>query len=518
MGASTVTDAFAPQDLLRADAYPHPVAGPQLIETPISWVFLTGIYAYKVKKALSLEYLDTTTLERRLHLCREELRLNQRFSADLYLEVVPVTRDADGLRIGGSGAVVDYAVRMQQFDRREELHALLVGGGVSRGEIETLAQDVADFHDRAEVAVAGDHRRTQHLYRAVLGTLATLLARLPSLDGLPELGTLTDWTHDYLGAGVAEFQWREDCGQVRECHGDLHARNVVRRHGRLTPFDCLEFDADLRWIDTMSDVAFLLMDLDAHDRRDLAQAFLDRYLERTGDYAGVRLLRFYAVYRALVRAMVDAIALEGLPDPRDHAQRLQRRVKSAANFVARPPPMLVLMHGLSGSGKTFLGGALAAHLECIRIRSDVERRRLARPDAPIGYDAAARRRVYARLLDCADACLAGGYPVLVDASFLDGSERRMFRELAQRQRVRCVIVHCEAEIPVLRRRLALRAAAGTDASQAGIAVLEEQLKCREPLSAEEARQTVSVRTDQPDPLAAALTAVGRLLTGTPSTL
>jgi aminoglycoside phosphotransferase family enzyme/predicted kinase len=490
MGASTVARAFAPQDLLRAGAYPHPVSGPELIETPISWVFLTGIYAYKVKKALRLDYLDTTTLERRLHLCREELRLNRRFGADLYLEVVPITQETDGLRVGGSGAIVEYAVCMQQFDRRQELHALLVAGGVSRGDMLTLAQDVADFHARAAVAVGPDHRRTQRLYRAVLGNLATLLARLPSLD----------------------------CGHVRECHGDLHARNIVRLHGRLTPFDCLEFDADLRWIDTMSDVAFLLMDLDAHERRDLAQAFLDHYLEQTGDYAGVRLLRFYAVYRALVRAMVDAIALEGLPGTGDHARRLHWRVHSAANFVARPPPMLVLMHGLSGGGKSWLGEALAAPLECIRIRSDVERRRLARPGAPLAYDPAARRRVYAHLLDCADACLAGGYTVLVDASFLGGSERRMFRELAQRQRVRCVIVHCEAEIPVLRRRLALRAAAGTDASQAGIAVLEEQLTCREPLSAEEARQTVSVRTDQPDPLAAALTAVGRLLTGTPSTL
>ena len=214
--------------------------------------------------------------------------------------------------------------------------------------------------------------------------MAMLLSHLGGDTQLPEMGTLIDWTHDYLHNSLSRLRQREQSGFIRECHGDLHARNVVRWRGRLTPFDCLEFDPKLRWIDVMNDVAFLVMDLVAHNRGDLAFTFLNSYLEHTGDYDGVRLLPFYAVYRALVRAKVDSIGAEGdLAQREEFRRRLRMRVKTAAAFISAPSPALIIMHGPSGSGKSSLSERLVVQLGAVRIRSDLERKRLAgsQPDA-----------------------------------------------------------------------------------------------------------------------------------------
>jgi hypothetical protein len=193
--------------------------------------------------------------------------------------------------------------------------------------------------------------------------LALLLSHLDA-QSLPEMQPLVEWTHDYLDNSLDALRSREQHGAIRECHGDLHAGNIVRWAGRLVPFDCLEFNSKLRWIDVMNDIAFLVMDLTAHDRTDLAFAFLDAYVERTGDYAGFRHLGFYAVYRALVRAMVDSLGAEQSPAHRGELQaRMRLRIEAAQTYVDRPRPVLVIMHGLSGSGKSWLSKHLVAPLD-----------------------------------------------------------------------------------------------------------------------------------------------------------
>ncbi len=385
--AGGATGPFRPEELLRAEAFDHPVTDLDVLETNTSWIVLTGRYAYKIKRAVAFDFLDMRTLAQRRFLCEEELRLNRRLAPDLYLAVVAVTRGPEGLRVGGSGEAVEYAVRMLQFDRSQELSALLDRGEVSAAEITAFAARLARFH--AAAARTGDtvdFVHTEHLRGAVLGNLAILLSHVDGEFEMPALGSLADWTHDNLDRSMPCFRRREEIGCIRECHGDLHARNIVRWGGELVAFDCLEFDPKLRWIDVMSDVAFLFMDLAARGRSDLAFVFLNEYVGHTGDYDGIRLLPFYAVHRALVRAMVDALAAEQDPRKRrDFARRFQARIDVAVDFVRPRPPILILMHGPSGSGKSWLSerlvaaGRRRAHPLRCRTQAPRGRRRRGRP-------------------------------------------------------------------------------------------------------------------------------------------
>jgi uncharacterized protein len=503
----TASPGFSPADLLRPSAFPHPVTRLELHETNISWVMLTGLYAYKIKKCVQLSFIDTMTLARRRFLCEEELRLNRRLAADLYLDVVAITRDATGVHVAGQGSIVEYAVRMKQFEASQELAALLDRGAVSAHEFVDLAQRLAQFHELAPKApVSKDFSYTQHLHDAVLGNLGILLSHLDAETSLPEMGVLVDWTHDYLHDSLEQLRARESAGYIRECHGDLHARNVVRWRDQLVPFDCLEFDPHLRWIDVMNDVAFLVMDLMTRGRRDLACAFLNAYLERTGDYRGVRHLAFYSVYRALVRAMVDSIGAEqDGARRRDFQVRLRARIRTAAAYMDRSDPALFIMHGLSGSGKSWLSEQLASQWGALRIRSDVERKRLgAGSDL---YTPEMNRLTYVRLLEGAESCLKGGMDTIVDAAFLHGDDRRLFHDLAIRMGCPFVILTCEADPAALTRRIETRGRLRTDPSDATVQVLNRQLKNREPLAAGEQAAAITVDTTLPQASEKAVAAI-----------
>jgi aminoglycoside phosphotransferase family enzyme/predicted kinase len=490
-----------------------------MCETNLSWVILTGPFAYKVKKSVQLDFIDASTLAKRRHLCEEELRLNRRLSAALYLDVIPITREEGHLRVDGDGVIVEYAVRMRQFDTSEELCALLERGEVRQPELVDLAERLVVFHENAPTAACnGSFTHTKDMHDAVLGNLATLLCHLGPEVELPELDFLIDWTHDYLHESLPQLRMREQCGAIHECHGDLHARNIVRWGGRLVPFDCLEFDPKLRWIDVMNDVAFLVMDLTAHGRKDLAFAFLNAYLERTGDYGGVRHLSFYSVYRALVRAMVDSLGAENDPaKSRDFQNRLRMRVKAAAQYVKRSAPTLVIMHGPSGSGKSWLSERLASLLGAVRVRSDVERKRLnGGVSAPSVHDGAYNeglyapemsRRTYARLLECAESCLEGGMDTIVDAAFLTSENRRLFGDLAERQGIPFIILSCEVDPVVLARRVQERADSRADPSDAGLEILKRQLQNQQRLSPQEQCRVIQIDTAQASACETAVAAV-----------
>jgi predicted kinase len=406
----------------------------------------------------------------------------------------------------------------KQFDASEELSALLEHGTESPQDIADFAERLAEFHASAPRApCALDYLHTEQLHDAVLGNLAILLSHLDADTNLPEMGALIDWTHDFLHDSLAQLRTREQSGFIRECHGDLHARHVVRWGGRPVPFECLEFDPKLRWIDVMNDAAFMVMDLVAHGRRDLAFAFLNSYLERTGDYDGIRLLPFYAVYRALVRAMVDSLGAEhDLNHREEFRRRLRMRVKTASAFIRGPAPALLIMHGLSGSGKSALSERLAAQLGAVRIRSDLERKRLAGIRSIDVRDRGFERgiytpefshRTYARLLECAESCLKGAVNVIIDAAFLDSADRRLFRALAAQQSVHYAIVSCEADRPVLTQRIEMRRQSHGDPSDADVAVLDRQLQNMQPLSAGERGHVIEVDTSQARAYEKALAAI-----------
>ncbi|MFC4308484.1 AAA family ATPase [Steroidobacter flavus] len=486
------------EELLQLAAFEHDVTHPRLVETHISWVILTGPFAYKIKKPVKLDFIDTSTLERRRHYCYEELRLNRRLAPELYLDVVPITRQGGRAHMGGDGPAIEYAVCLKQFDPDEELPALLDRGDVSLPEILRLGEMLADFHLRTEaISDLYAPEATQRMYDTVLGNLEQLLEYTERQQDIPELRRLWDWTRAEIEAHQAAFEERAQEHRIRDCHGDLHAANVVRFDGRLVPFDCIDFDAQLRCIDVMNDIAFLIMDLYSRDREDLAAALLSRYLEITGDYAGVRLLPFYAVYRALVRAKVDAIAAD--------TKRMQRRVRTAVELTQRPQPTLLLMHGLSGSGKSWLSEQLVAPLHALRIRSDLERQRLLGASASAAgfkqgnYAPEMSHRVYARLMECAERCLQAGFNVIVDAAFLDAADRELFTSLADRMNVTCVFISCHADPATLLNRVATRAKRGNDPSEADQSVVNAQLRDFKPLKSEHHR-IVEVDTRDTDPV------------------
>ncbi len=485
--------------LQEANAYPHPVRGIEHLETHISDVFLTGEYAYKLKKPLNLGFLDFSTLERRKHCCEEELRLNRRLAPELYLAVVPITGSASSPRIGGEGRILDYAVRMRQFDQSGMLERLAAQGRLTASVIDAIADQVAEFH--ASLSAAPPESGYGTAAEIIGPELQNFEQLQPLLDGDAEramLRQLREWTevqHDEL---TSLFEGRRQGGFIRECHGDLHLGNIVLIEGRVRIFDCIEFNPQLRWIDVINEAAFLAMDLIQRGYAGLAFRFVNRYLEHTGDYAGIRLLRYYMVYRALVRAKVAAMRAAQSSVGAGTRARLQDKCRAhielAQQLSRAPQRILLIMHGLSGCGKTVLSQIALEVLGAIRVRSDIERKRLhglaadARTSSGVGegiYAAPAGQATYDRLAVLAEEILAAGFPALVDATFLMRDQRTQFRTLATRHNVPFAVFDIQAPDATLRQRIAQRAAAGADASEASEAVLDLQLASQEPLTSEE---------------------------------
>jgi aminoglycoside phosphotransferase family enzyme/predicted kinase len=507
--------------LCRADAFDHPVTRIEVLETHISWVVLTGDYAYKIRKPLDLGFLDFTTLAARRHFCEEELRLNRQLAPQLYLDVVTISGSRVQPRVFGGGEIIDYAVRMREFPQSALASRLLAAGGINVAHIDALAVKVAAFHRSTGVAAHGSPYGTAE---AVIGpareNFAQLGPLLPDAASRSQLGALRAWTEREFTTCRTLYGERQSAGFVRECHGDLHLGNIAMLAGELTPFDRLEFNPAFRWIDVMNEVAFMVMDLTDRGRADLAWRFLNGYLEHSGDYGGLRVLRYYLVYRALVRAKVHGIrAQQAAADPAECARLLSTcrdYVALATRCVHEGRPALVVMHGLSGSGKTFVSQQLLETLGAIRIRSDVERKGLhglapsARGSAAIGggiYSDEATRALYARLMSLGRTVLDAGFPLILDAAFLQRWQRALAFELARTCGIPAVIVACHAAVPALYARVAARATAAIDASDAGAAVLTHQLADAEALTAEELAASMALDSAAPE-LSAAVRAVG----------
>ena len=496
--------ASLPAALTDRACYPHPVSGVKFIETHISWVLLTGLYAYKIKKPVNLGFLDFTTLAARRHYCGEELQLNRRLAPELYLEVVPVTGTLQQPVIGGTGPPLEYAVKMKEFPQSALLHNALARDEAGSATMEKLARTIADFHSQLvpqPSARGGDTR-----FSVLAPARENFEQMLPLLDAPAEIATLgdiRDWTLREYEAHAPQFEHRYAQGCVRECHGDLHLGNIVLIDGVATPFDCIEFNSALRWMDVMSEAAFLMMDLEAHGRRDLAFAFINAYLESSGDYAGVRLLPFYFVYRAVVRAKISLMraAQSGItPAQRIHAMTDYRRyIGLAAAHALRSRGAVIITHGFSGSGKTTLTQSLLGSLGAIRVRSDIERKRMHGVNALVWTAAATGDGIYtdeqtaltySQLLAHASIVADAGFPVIVDATFLRRSQRGAFHALAIELGVPFAIVDVEAGSDELRSRIAARAAQGNDASEATLPVLQLQMANCEPLTPVEKRSAI----------------------------
>ena len=486
--------------------YSHPVSQITVVETHISWVLLTGRYVYKIKKPVLFSFVDFSTLEKRRWFCEEEVRLNRRLASQLYLGVVSITGSPSDPRMDGDGSPFEWAVKMKQFPPDQEFYHLLETGNLNESLISQLAIDIGTFHGRIESA--GDPLSYGEPDR-VRGPIAECFEDIP-IAALPAriqfcMKDLEEWTIQEWKRLRPTLKERKSSGQVRECHGDLHLGNIALFEGRICVFDALEFKPGLRWIDVISEVAFLVMDLESKNRMDLAYWFLNCYLEVTGDYAGMSVFRLYEVYRALVRAKVAGLRLAqvetGGPVQEDILKEIIRYVELAHRLMMPAPPMLMLMHGVSGTGKTTVSTELVKALGALRVRSDVERKRIHAEQCKIVvdhttskslYGSDMTRVTYVRLRDLANTILQAGYSVIVDATFLEGAQRQSFIRLAQERHVDVVIFDVWAPDEVLVDRIASRAKQQTDASDATVGVMEEQKTKEEPLNRLEHGKTIRV--------------------------
>lgn len=493
---------LASEDLVAAlsapGAYPQTgLAEVEVHETHISWVFVVGDYAYKVKKPVHNAFLDYRQLSNRRRFCYEEFRLDSRFAPELYVGVVPIAAENGRLRVEGQGEPVEYAVKMCRFPAGALLSEQLRAGQVSSEDIVQVAQTIALAHSQAAVAHPRIADALQQTLRDAVDNLCQLQPQVCH-QAAESLRQLQVWTRDTFEEHEREFAERITSGHIRECHGDLHTGNIVRWQGRLLPFDGIEFNDDFRWIDVLSDLAFLAMDLIAQRRDDLSHLLVNSYLEQTADRSSLALLRWYIVYRALVRAKVAGLRAEQfLTDQADSTSALCQRdelITLARRLTHSAAPQLFIMHGVSGSGKTTLSTQLVVRYGAIRLRSDVERKRMFEHEATFRpnpnesqaiYAADATEKTYAKLLSEAEVILAAGYSAVLDATFLMRYQRHAAHELALRLGVDYAIVDCTVDTATLRQRLEARRQQAIDASDATLLTLDLQLANQEPLTADE---------------------------------
>ncbi len=457
------------------------------IDTHGARVFIGPTEAIKIKRPVALRYMDFSTREKRHAACRREIEINQLFAPDLYLGLVTITREAEGrLALDGQGPVLELGVRMRTFPSDAGLDHIAAQGPLDPELALTLGDTVAALHQSAPLAAPGTGRPLALIRERLL---ASARARQDVL-GVAAVDDLEQATATQLAHAAAILDASRAAGTTRRCHGVLHLGNIVLWHGKPTPFDAIEFDEDLATIDPLYDLAFLLMDLVQRDQRPAATLVLNRYLWRLGPTAladqtwdALRALPLALSLRALVRAVV-AVDRGRAPDGTVEASAMadaHRYLATACELARPPPPRLVAIGGLSGTGKSTLAAALAPSLGAapgaIHLRSDVERKGLfgVAPETrlgPNGYTPDVTVRTYAMVLDKAARALAAGHSVIVDAVFARADERAALEAVATRCAVPFHGIWLEAHPDTLAARVAARTG---DASDATVDVLQRQL-------------------------------------------
>ena len=473
-------DVFCQEDVIaflsRSEAFG---TGPvDIRETHISFVFLSGDRVYKLKRNVKLHFLDFSSLEKRRIACEREILVNQSNAPEIYRQVVPVTFDGTSLAINGEGDVVEWLVEMNRFDERTLFSNLVTSGGLKETLIGDLAQQVARIHLGAErMPEFGGYTSVSATLNGVVKTLSTFAGDLfPSIQ-------FETWERDVraeLAHQKRRLDLRQKMGFVRHCHGDMHLANICLVNGRPTPFDAIEFRKDFAAIDVLYDLAFPLMDLLQSGRPDLGNQLLNRYMEVTCDYSGLHLLPLFISIRAGVRAMVHALEMHEGEDGRADREAAQSYLKIADSVLVERDVSMVAVGGFSGTGKSTLARALACQefsgAGAIVLRNDAIRKRIFRqsPVLPLprrAYTPAVDDRVFREMCRDAHRALGAGWPVIVDATFLNPARRQAIEELADRKGASFMGFWLSADRDTLAKRVTART---NDVSDADVEVIALQ--------------------------------------------
>lgn len=496
------------QSLQNPALFPHKIKYFKIIETHISWVLLTGIYAYKIKKSLNLGFLDFSSLEKRRHFCHEEIRLNSRLAPDIYLDVVAIRGTEDQPNLDHEGSAIEYAVKMHQFEPDQTFDQLLVQNQLTSEHLKQTAKSIAAFHSSIKhVALNTEFGNASTVMQPVRENFSQIL-QLHGLENSNHLKQLSAWSDQQYTALLPLLQQRKQAGFIRECHGDLHLGNIALIDNIVVPFDGIEFNPSLYWIDVICDIAFLVMDLQNRQRNDLAFQFLNSYLQYSGDYAGLRLLRFYLVYRAVVMAKVSLIRAKQRTSKEKYQLDISKYhdyLQLATSYTQSFTPTMIIMHGVSGSGKSWLSEQITNRYQAIRIRSDVERKRLQKlspqPKSHSGigldlYSQDCNEMTYQHLLQLAIEIISTGYPVIVDATFLQHQQRKLFLQQAEQLHTPFLIVNTKTDKHRLIQRIESRSKQQDNVSEANQAVLENQMQNMQLLGHEELKVSITIDTDK----------------------
>lgn len=518
----------------------------ELIETHISTILLVDEFAFKIKKPVDFGFLNFTSLDKRAFYCQEELRLNRRLAPHYYLEVDSITGSIDNPKIKSpknvTDQIIEYMVKMRRFDQHGQLDHLLINNQLNHRHITALAKTIANFHASVEVASKKTHPGlVQSIEHAVIQNFEQITPFLERFNSEIQatFESLLDWSRSSLNRLKPIFQSRLEHGFVRECHGDMHTGNITwvqkgiqkggpkgdqnrdqngdqnQDKGQIIIFDAIEFNPDFRWIDVMSEMAFISMDLEYNNRPDLSYQLLNNYLELTGDYQGLEVLRFYQVYRSMVRAKVNCLRLSQLdaqtpafqsePDAeleselgaelRRAVDTIYQYIRLAQKFTQTNENFLIITQGVSGSGKSFASRQLLKHYQMIRVRSDVERKRLF-AEKQNRYQPEATQKTYDYLHELARKILTYGYPVILDATYLKKSFRKTAKETAGKLHKHFYILSLAHDRAVLEKRIKKRQHDPNNPSEATIEVMHAQLNSLEPLDSEEKQDAVFIDNNE----------------------
>lgn len=489
------------EQMMQPGFYPHPVKEPiELIQTHVSYVFLTGDYAYKIKKPVNFGFLDFSTLERRQHFCTQELQMNQLNAPEIYLEVLPITHIDGQFKLNGTGQTAEYVLKMREFPQDDLFISLFEQGKLTTSHLEDLGAIVAQFHAKAQT---NDYIRSFGEVSQIRQAIDENYQQTDKYIGGPQTLKQFEETKQFTDAFFVNqeelFKSRIQQNQIRECHGDLHLRNICLWDNKIQLFDRIEFNEPFRFVDVMYDVAFAVMDLEARGRKDLGNVFLNTYIEQTGDWEGLQVLPLYLSRQAYVRAKVTSFLLDDPGVPQDTKKEAEitasQYYQQAWEYTQLRQGQLILMSGLSGSGKTTVARHLARSLGAIHLRSDAVRKHLA--SVPLDqrggeelYTPAMSQKTYARLLELGIKLANAGFPVILDAKYDQQATRQAAIQEAKNHRLPVKIYHCIAPEEVLRDRLLSRTG---DVSDATPDLLTKQQAAAEPFT--EAEQSLVTTLD-----------------------